>query len=118
MYREIALERIARDMPEVASVIVLRNPIDRAISAYALHAEKYQGLSFRQAADHDKRLVERGFYTRHLETVYRHLPRERVKLLFYDDVARRLAACSTNFSSSSGSRRDSGPLRSASVSTA
>lgn len=86
MYREIALERIARDMPEVASVIILRNPIDRAISAYALHAEKYQGLSFRQAADQDSRLVERGFYTRHLETVYRYLPRERVKVLFYDDI--------------------------------
>ena len=87
MYRKPALERIATDLPNVSGVIVLRNPIDRAISAYALHVEQYPGLSFREAVDSDSRLIDRGFYTRHLETVYQYLPRENVKLLFYDDIA-------------------------------
>jgi hypothetical protein len=87
MYREDALRRLAADLPDVKALVMLRNPVDRAISAYALHPERYEGMTFRQAAEQVESLLDRGFYTRHLATIYRHVARDKVLLLFYDDIA-------------------------------
>lgn len=86
MYRELALRRIAHDLPGVRCLIMLRDPIERALSAYALHHERYRGLSFRESAERHTDLIERGLYSRHLQVVFRYLDREQLRMLFYDDV--------------------------------
>jgi len=87
MYREEALQRLSKDLPDAKAFVILRNPVDRAISAYALHPDRYAGMTFRQAAEKVESLLDRGFYTRHLATVYRYIPPERVLVLFYDDIS-------------------------------
>lgn len=91
LYHEKAISNIAKDLPGARSFVILRNPIDRAISAFALHGPRYTGMSFAEACAADPELIDRGLYHAHLQTVYRHLPRERVAVLFYDDLVARPA---------------------------
>ncbi len=86
MYHEAALRNIARDVPAVRAFVILRNPVERAASAYALHAERYRGMSFREAVEHHSELLDRGMYARHLAIVRRYIPDDRLKILFYDDL--------------------------------
>lgn len=89
LYHEKALRNIAHDVPGVKTFVILRNPIDRAISAFALHDKRYAGMSFADACRSDPELVDRGLYHQHLQTVYRYLPKDRVAVLLYDDLEKR-----------------------------
>lgn len=89
LYHEEAVRNIAKDVPGVRTFVILRNPIDRALSAYALHHQRYAGMSFVEACADDPELIDRGLYHRHLQTVFRHLARERVAIFFYDDLESR-----------------------------
>lgn len=86
MYSPAALANISRDLPSVRIFAILRNPIDRAISAYALRQEKNEGLSFGEACRRFPGLVRRGLYCQHLDEIYGLFPPERVKVLLYDDL--------------------------------
>jgi hypothetical protein len=92
MYSPDALRNIARDLPEVRLFLILRNPIDRAISAYVLRDARNQGLSFGDACRRFPVLIERGMYCRHLDAVTALFPAERLKILFYDDLVARPGA--------------------------
>lgn len=86
MYHERALANIARDVPGAKVFVILRNPVDRAISAYALHPDKYAGLSFPQAAAQFPELLDRGMYAKHLAVVRRYFGPAQLKVMFYDDL--------------------------------
>jgi hypothetical protein len=86
MYHERALANLARDLPGAKAFVILRNPVDRAVSAYALHAERYRGLSFQQAVEQFPELLDRGMYSRHLEVIRRYVSPGRLKIMFYDDL--------------------------------
>lgn len=89
MYSAKALENIARDLPAVKLFVILRGPIDRAISAYALRHDRNEGMSFGEALRQVPSLVDRGMYCKHLDNVYNLFPAERVKVLLYDDLVAR-----------------------------
>ena len=89
LYHPEALANIARDLPDARLFVILRNPIDRAVSAYALHAQRYAGQSFAQALVTDDELIDRGRYARHLANVFGLFPRSRCALFFYDDLVER-----------------------------
>lgn len=89
MYTPEALANIARDIPDVRLFAILRNPVDRAISAYALRHERNQGMSFSAALKKVPSLVNRGRYCQHLDVVYSLFPPSRVKVLLYDDLVAR-----------------------------
>jgi hypothetical protein len=89
MYHPVAMQNIARDVPDVRLFAILRNPIDRAVSAFALHTGRYAGQSFAHAVATDPELIDRGLYARHLRRVLELFPRERVAILFYDDLVDR-----------------------------
>jgi hypothetical protein len=86
MYHEAALSNIARDVPAARAFVILRNPVERAASAYALHSDRYRGMSFREAVERHPELLDRGMYARHLAVVRRYIPDDRLKILFYDDL--------------------------------
>lgn len=92
MYSRAALAHIARDLPGVRVFAVLRNPVDRALSAYALRQERNQGMSFGAACRRFPVLVERGLYCRHLDVIAEYFSAERVKILLYDDLVERPGA--------------------------
>jgi hypothetical protein len=89
MYSPDALANIARDLPDVRVFAVLRNPVDRAISAYALRQERNAGLSFGEACRRFPALIDRGVYCRHLDVIDALFPPEHVMILLYDDLVAR-----------------------------
>ncbi len=100
LYRPTALERIAKDLPEARLFAILRNPIERAFSAYRFfQARDYRGLAFEQALRQDKELLDQGRYVASLDRLWRLFPREQCLVMLYDDLrdspgdtARRLYA--------------------------
>jgi len=92
MYNREALANIARDLPGVRVFAILRNPIDRAISAYALRQERNEGVSFGEACRRFPALINRGLYCGHLDVIEEYFPAERVKVLLYDDLVARPGA--------------------------
>ena len=92
MYSREALANIARDLPGVKVFAILRNPVDRALSAYVLRQERNEGLTFGDACRRFPGLIDRGLYCRHLDVIGEYFPADRVKLLLYDDLVTRPGA--------------------------
>lgn len=88
LYHEEALRNIAKDVPGVKLFVVLRSPVDRAISQYALHKDKVDRRPFAEVATPDSEFVDRGLYFKHLQKVHSLFPADRVKVLLYDDLER------------------------------
>ncbi len=100
MSRTTSLKEIYRYNPEARIIILLRNPVDRAYSAYKhysrrlprsrnwdwvlpersfednLQAEEYTGFPFG--------FLCRGKYAEQLESVFRFFPREQVKIIIFE----------------------------------
>jgi hypothetical protein len=106
MYHPFAIERIAQDLPQVKLVVMLRDPVERAYSAYQHELKRgYEWETFERALDlEDERLVgevermradvkyesfthrhhsytRRGHYAEQLEEVLRHFPREQLHVM-------------------------------------
>ena len=92
LYWPTAAERIARYNPAMKFIMVLRNPVTRAFSQWNMARQrKREPLTFLEALKAEpervrtmppelaKRFtyVDRGFYARQLERLWRHFPREQ-----------------------------------------
>ncbi len=86
-----AIPRMASVIPDARLLVVLREPVARAYSAYCLYHKQYNGLSFRQACESGRSLVELGLYAEQLQRVFNHYRREQVKVLLYEDIQVRPA---------------------------
>ncbi len=101
LYWPTAAERIARYNPAMQLIVVLRNPITRAFSHWNMSRRTgREPLPFRQALEAEpQRLralplelaksftyIDRGFYTRQLERLWRHFPREQTILFKSEDL--------------------------------
>jgi Sulfotransferase domain len=101
MYEPEGMAKLRREQPGVRAVVVLREPVARAYSAY-LHA-RARGRepldSFEEAlaadparfgADENSRRIcaylDRSLYARHLRTVFAHLGRDAVEVVFLEDL--------------------------------
>ncbi|MEM1059841.1 MAG: sulfotransferase [Verrucomicrobiota bacterium] len=89
-----ALERIAQTCPRARHLVLLRDPVRRAYSAYwhairgGLHAESFE-TTLRAGRDS---LLRYGLYAQHLRVLYSIVPREQVLVLHFEDLARDQAA--------------------------
>ena len=96
MVSEPALERIARDLPDVRLTMTLRNPVERAYVAWVhLHYRRgfgpEQRLAFEDALKPHgwawfRYWMEPSMYAMHLKNVFRHFPKDRVLVMLYDDL--------------------------------
>ncbi len=107
MYHPFALERMARDLPGVRLVAILRDPVDRAFSAYKHeYARGFEQEPFEKALElEDERLAgevnrmrddisyesrshrhhsyrHRGHYAEQLERVWAYFPRSQVHVMY------------------------------------
>jgi hypothetical protein len=118
IYHPFALERLAGDLPEVKLVVMLRDPVERAYSAYKHEcARGYERESFERALElEDRRLAgeidrmrsdityeslshrhhsyrHRGHYAEQLERAFEFVPRERVHVIdseaYFDQPAQQ-----------------------------
>ncbi len=84
---EIALERMAKTVPDARLFVVLREPISRAYSSYRLlHNEHFQGKSFQEACEISPYLTRLSKYSEDLARVYSLYQSDQVKVFLYDDV--------------------------------
>jgi hypothetical protein len=82
---ELAIPRMAEVVPLARLFVVLREPVDRAYSAYRLLHEQYEGLSFREAC-REGTLVPLGLYADQMARVFKYYPAEQVRVFLYDDI--------------------------------
>ncbi|NND55475.1 MAG: hypothetical protein HKN56_10970 [Gammaproteobacteria bacterium] len=97
---ETAPELIAFNK-DIRLLIVLRNPVDRAFSGYLQARNKGHESceTFEEAIEDDlgqklddfksltnRSYISHGFYSRQLETLFKYIPRENVKIMNFDDV--------------------------------
>jgi hypothetical protein len=122
MFHPLAIERLAKDFPDIKLVAMLRDPVERAYSAYkhefargfesessferALELEdtRLAGEIERMRADPDYESIAhrhhayalRGQYVEQLERVFQHFPREQVHVMesesFFADPEREYAS--------------------------
>ncbi|MGW5875532.1 sulfotransferase family protein [Nocardiopsis terrae] len=111
LFHPLAAERIARELPRVRVVVILRDPVERAYSAHAHESARgFETEPFARAVElEDKRLagteerlmadpghhshshqhhgyVARGRYVDQLVRMERHLGRERMHVVDYADL--------------------------------
>lgn len=95
-------ERISQTIPDARMLLVLRNPIDRAYSAYwdARKVAVETCLSFEDAIDLEQKRIEHGnfkeissltyishgFYARQIEWYYKVFSKDKIKIILFDDI--------------------------------
>ena len=73
-------------LPEAKIIVILREPVRRAYSAYRLFNQSLGATSFRDACRPETNLVKLSFYADALEELFRHYPSSQVKVVLHDDV--------------------------------
>lgn len=96
------LDRIAHHIPDAKLLLVLRNPIDRFISAYFHYAKSgfipVVGLNegvvalldgaWESKYPRSAELIEYGFYGKHLQAWLSKFPKEQMLVMLHDDVVK------------------------------
>jgi hypothetical protein len=87
-------ELVAQENPDAKIVVVLRDPVRRAMSAYRHWTKKGMlspliGLR-RTSIEHPKmRILEYGFYARHLEAWKKVFPDDQIQILIFEEDVKR-----------------------------
>lgn len=84
---EVAPERIAKDLPQARLIAILRRPGEQLASHYQLR--KSRGIlsgTLEQEIENDPVLLDTVLYHKHLERYCAAVGRERLHILFYDDL--------------------------------
>jgi hypothetical protein len=86
----VAVERITRFLPDVGLLIVLRDPVTRAWSAYLNQLRKgYESRPPEEALVPGARAVDNGFYSEPLQRFLGAFGPDRVRIWLFDDVVGR-----------------------------
>ena len=83
--------RIAKDVPNIKLITILRNPVDRLNSAYNFF-KRWQVPSteeFEETIARNPRMISNNFYDEFLERWLEHFPRDRILVVLYDDIRTR-----------------------------
>tara|TARA_B100000674_G_scaffold331624_1_gene276993 strand:- start:431 stop:1252 length:822 start_codon:yes stop_codon:yes gene_type:complete len=78
---------VAKHFPDVKILMVVRHPVERLMSNYQVRKQEQGWTSLEQALDSGSDLLERSRYADQLEEILRYWPRDRVKVLFQEDLA-------------------------------
>lgn len=83
-----AVSRLHQHVPEAKLIVILREPLERAFSAFQLHRSHgdYQGLSIREAVALNPALIKNGLYFEQLIYLFEFFPREQVEIFLHDEV--------------------------------
>lgn len=85
-FRPESAQLIRAALPEVKIIAILRNPIERAFSAYQMHVNNgSETRSFADVIDPSIKYVRNGFYYKQLRTYYEVFDHSKIKILFYED---------------------------------
>ncbi len=105
MYWQPSMQRIFEYNPKMKLIAVLRNPINRAYSAWNMEVNRgIEDLSFAQAIrtesqrceavlPHQHRnfsYIDRGFYSKQIQRMWKFFPKEQTLFIKYDDLIKDL----------------------------
>jgi Sulfotransferase domain len=81
---------VHKALPDAKLIVLLRNPVDRAISSYFHHIRMRRIPPTRRIVDActENGILSMGFYYTHLERWLRYYPRDRFLVLFYEQSVR------------------------------
>ena len=90
LYSEAAPERIAKALPGVKLIFSLRNPVDRAYSAYRHNRRRLaESLPFEEAIRQEGiGYIPRGFYYQQLKRYHQYFPKENILILIYEEFSK------------------------------
>jgi hypothetical protein len=85
------IQRIKETVPAARLIVILREPVDRAVSAYRLYKTRhYRGMSFPEACKQNSELLVRlGMYADSMHCLLEHFPREQIQMFRYEEIASR-----------------------------
>ena len=83
-----AIPRMAGMLPHARLLMCMRHPVERAYSYYQSRRSEMGWTSFEQALAESEDLQERGRYIEQIERILHHYDRDRLLLLFYEDLAK------------------------------
>jgi hypothetical protein len=81
-----AIPRMAAHLPHIKLVMTVRNPVERAISAYLSSQSEKVWKSFEDYVASQPDVLERGHYAEQIEALLLHYDRSQILLLFFDDL--------------------------------
>lgn len=81
-------ERIFLHLPDVKIIVILRNPIERAFSAYRKFIFPQTGWSFEEAIERRPILLEYGLYYKQLQRYFTKFSRIQFQIFLYEDLVR------------------------------
>ena len=83
--------RIKKHFPDVKIIAVLRNPVDRLISDYRYrkYTRKEEKKPLKDIIKKDEQLAMFGFYSEQLSRYYRLFPKENIKVVIYEEMAKK-----------------------------
>jgi hypothetical protein len=89
LFSPAAAERIRANLPGVRLLTSLRKPIDRSFSQYLFMLRNgVTKAPFEQAIDEFPNLLGNSFYARHLAVYFDAFDRDRIKVMFFENLER------------------------------
>ncbi|MCF7815440.1 MAG: sulfotransferase domain-containing protein [Candidatus Pacebacteria bacterium] len=88
LYSDVAAERISKDYPEARIIVIVRNPITRALSQYGnaiKGGEIPETMSFEEYYKSEASVLEQGRYVEQLERYLERFDRSQILVLVYED---------------------------------
>ncbi len=86
LYSDEALERLQKEYPECRVMIILRHPLDRAVSHLNHVMRDRRFGSDKEVLTEKPEIVENSLYFERLKKVFSLFPREQILLLFFDEL--------------------------------
>lgn len=91
LFNEQTVKTMAKTCPDAKLIIILRDPFDRAYSAYNLFVAhgRYEGMSFQEAVAKDSWIIDQSLYFSQLERLFALYPKEQIKIYDFEDIKKR-----------------------------
>lgn len=89
LYSEIAIKRINQVFPNVKYLVILRDPIERALSHFNNDIKSGRvsvNTTFEEALKLKPSYILNGKYKKHLEVIVQNFEQDKLKIIFYDDI--------------------------------
>lgn len=87
MYFPDTAEKLHRYNPDLKVLFILRDPVERAYSAYWMGRRSQDSYPpFSEFVRPDSDFVARGFYHRQIQRYLEYFPAEQLKVLIYEDI--------------------------------
>lgn len=79
--------RIARAVPNVKLIYMLRHPVERTYSHYCQHMRMLESLTFEDALESDRMYIDTSLYMMQIKKFLEHFPRESLLPILLDDLS-------------------------------